>query len=281
MTLGEALKRGTEFLERKGVDTARLDTELLLARALGLSRLDLYLQYDRPLTDTELDAGRALLERRGKREPVAYILGEWGFRELTLAVDPRVLIPRPGTEVVVERCLDLVRELESPRVLDIGTGSGAIALAIADEHPGARVHAIDASEDALAVACANAERAGLAERVSFEQHDLHEGLAGNYDLVVANPPYVAPEELETLQPEVRDWEPRGALVGGGLHEEIAHAGRAVLVHGGWLVLEVGDEQGEAVAGTLRGLGYESVVVTPDLTGRDRAVEGTWRPASTS
>jgi release factor glutamine methyltransferase len=277
VNIAEALRRGTEFLERKGVDTARLDAELLLGHALGLSRLELYLHHDRPLTEDELAASRALLGRRGAREPVAYILGEWGFRRLTLAADPRVLIPRPGTESVVERCLERLRGLERPRVLDVGAGSGAIALAIADEHPGAVVTAVDVSDDALAVARANAERTGLAERVAFVQRDLHDGLEGRYELVVSNPPYVGEDELLTLQPEVREWEPRVALVGRGLHELVARAAVEVLAPGGWLVLEVGDGQGREVAELLAALGYLEPEVSPDLTGRDRVVEGRWAP----
>jgi release factor glutamine methyltransferase len=280
LTLGEALRRGAEFLERKGIDNARFDAELLLAHALGLTRLDLYLQHDRPLTDDELSAARSLLERRARHEPTAYVLGEWGFRRLTLTVDPRVLIPRPGTEEVVERCLALIRDLDRPEVLDIGTGSGAIALAIADEHRTAVATATDVSEEALAVARANAERSGLAERVRFEQHDARKGLTGSYDLVVSNPPYVDAEEIETLQPEVRDWEPRAALVGSGFHELIAHEARGVLKPHGWLVLEVGDEQGATVGAMLRAVGYESVQVSRDLTGRDRVVEGRWELPTT-
>jgi release factor glutamine methyltransferase len=280
LTLGQALKRGTEFLEKKGIDTARLDTELLLAHALGLSRLDLYLQHDRPLTEDELSVARALLGRRARHEPTAYVLGEWGFRRLALNVDPRVLIPRPGTEEVAGRCLELIREVEQPDVLDVGTGSGAIALAIADEHPGAHVTAIDVSEEALAVARANAERNGLSDRVRLEQGDVRAGLTGSYDLVVSNPPYVTAEELETLQPEIREWEPHAALVGSGFHELVARGAREILKPGGWLVLEVGDEQGATVAALLPSVGYASVQVSPDLTGRDRVVEGRWQLPTT-
>lgn len=277
MRLGDALRRGADYLERKGIDTARLDAELLFAKALGLTRLDLYLHHDRPLTDDELAACRQLLERRGRREPAAYILGEWGFRRLTLGVDRRVLIPRPGTEVVVERCLELLRELERPRVLDVGTGSGAIALAIADEHPGAQVTAIDSSADALAVAAENLERTGLGERVRLVQRDLADGLEGPYDLVVSNPPYVEEVELAGLQPEVRNWEPREALVGrGGETEAVARAAAEALEPGGWLVLEVADGRGAEVSGLLEELGYDEVRYSPDLTGRDRVVEGRWQ-----
>ena len=221
---------------------------------------------------SELARLEALVARRERREPLAYVLGEWGFRRLTLAVDARVLVPRPETEIVVERCLALLRGSERPRVLDVGTGSGAIALAIADEHPGADVTGIDASENALAVARENAARLGA--EVAFERADLLEGLpSGPWDLVVSNPPYVSPAEIDSLAPEVREWEPRSALVGEGATEAVAEAARSVLRPGGALVLEVAETKADAVAALLRDLGYGAVAVTKDLTGRDRVVEG--------
>jgi len=276
LTVGDVLKASTGFLEGKGVPSPRVDAEHLVARALGVSRLDLYLQHDRPLTDGELAAARDLVRRRGTREPLAYVLGDWDFRRLTLATDRRALVPRPETEVVVERCLALLAGIEAPDVLDVGTGSGAIALAIADEHPGAGVTAIDVSADALALAGANAARTGLADRVTFHEHDLTAGLPdGSYDLVVSNPPYVLPEELETLEPEVREWEPRTALVGRGATEAIVAAAPGALRGGGALVLEVGDGTAESVAALLEAAGFGDIVRTPDLTGRDRVVEGRW------
>ena len=244
MTVAEAVKASTDFLARKDVPSPRVDAEHLVAHALGITRLDIYLQYDRPLTDEETAACRELVRRRGTREPLAYILGEWGFRRLTLKVDSRALIPRPETEVVVERCLALLDGAEAPVVLDVGTGTGAIALAIADERADAMVTAIDVSEDALSLARENAERTGLAERVSFARHDVTEGLPGGpYDLVVSNPPYVEPDDLGTLQPEVRDWEPEQALVGHGVTEQITRGAREVLRANGALVLEVADGSG--------------------------------------
>ena len=278
MTVQEAVAASTDFLARKGIPSPRVDAEHLVAQGLGITRLDLYLQYDRRLTVDEQAACRELVRRRGTREPLAYILGEWGFRRLTLKVDERALIPRPETEVVVERCLLALEGTEAPVVLDVGTGTGAIALAIADERPDADVTAIDVSEDALALAAENAAYTGLAERVRILQQDVSEGLpAGPYDLVVANPPYVEPEELEALQPEVRDWEPHAALVGHGLTEAIARAAQEALVPGGPLVLEVAEGSAGDIAVLLETLGYEDVVATADLAGRDRVVEGRWTP----
>jgi release factor glutamine methyltransferase len=178
--------------------------------------------------------------------------------------------------VVVERCLELLRGLDRPAVLDVGTGSGAIALAIADEHPGARVAAIDVSAGALEVARENARVTGI--EVAFAEHDVSGGLEGAYDLVVSNPPYVTAEEIETLEPEVRDWEPRIATVGEEHTEAIAAAAAQVLVLRGHLVLEVADGRAKVVSELLRRLGYEEVRSGEDLTGRDRLVEGRWSSA---
>ena len=271
MTLGEVLRRATEFLAGKGVESPRLDAEHLLGKAVGLSRVELYMHHDRPLSDAERDAFRELVRRRGDREPLAYVLGEWGFRRLTLKTDRRALVPRPETEVVVERCLALL-DGGAPRVLDVGTGTGAIALAIVDEHPGAKVRALDVSPEALALARENAERTGL--EIELVEGDLIGGLGDReYDLVVSNPPYIAQEEIDTLEPEVRDWEPRLATVAGEHTAQIAEHALEALVPGGHLVLEVADARADAAAELFERLGYDDVAVTADLAGRDRIVEG--------
>ncbi|HWH65681.1 MAG TPA: HemK/PrmC family methyltransferase, partial [Gaiellales bacterium] len=161
ITLAEVLRRSTGYLEQHGSPTPRLDAELLLAHGLGLSRIELYTQFERPLDEDELAACRELVRRRGLREPVAYVIGSWGFRGLDLAVDARVLVPRPETELLVDRCLALLEGVERPRVVDVGTGSGAIALSLKSERPDAEVVACDISQDALDVAAANAARLGL------------------------------------------------------------------------------------------------------------------------
>jgi release factor glutamine methyltransferase len=273
VTLGEVLSSSAEYLARKGVDSPRLDAELILAHAYGMSRLELYTSFDRPLTEAELALARPLVERRGRREPLAYILGEWGFRRLTLRTDARALVPRPETELVAERALASIAGIESPRVADVGTGTGAIALAIADEHPGAVLTATDISPDALALARENAERLGLA--VTFVETDLLDGIDGPLDLVVSNPPYVDSAEIEALQPEVRDWEPRTALVG-DVTTELARAAAERLAPGGALVLECHADKAGEVAAALETIGYESVSITRDLAGRERVVEARWR-----
>ncbi|HST17871.1 MAG TPA: peptide chain release factor N(5)-glutamine methyltransferase [Gaiellaceae bacterium] len=271
MTLGETLDAAATYLASRGVEHPRLDAELILARALGLTRLELYTQHDRPLTSAERDAAREPVRRRGGREPLAYVLGDWGFRRLTLHTDARALVPRPETEVVVDRCLALLDGAERPRVLDVGTGTGAIALAIKQELPDALVTATDSSPEALALAGENAACNGL--EVNFVETDLLEGVAGPFDVVVSNPPYVLAEEVEKLEPEVRDWEPRGALVDAGQTERLVEQAARVL--DGWLVLEIHAERAAHVTGLLEAAGYDGVHVTPDLAGRERIVEGRW------
>ena len=261
MTVGEALRLGEQRLAEAGVDTPRVDAELLLAHVFGTSRTGVHERHGEDVPD-EFEA---LLERRRQREPLAYVLGEWGFRRLVLNTDARALVPRPETEIVVERCLALLRDESEPRVLDLGTGSGAIALAIADERPDARVTAVDSAEDAVALARENAERLDLA--IEVRQGDL-EAAAEGWDLVVSNPPYVAADEWDSLQPEIRDWEPRNALVGEGIHEEIARLASTRL-----LVFEVGDGQADHVADALASLGYADITITADLAEEDRVVEG--------
>jgi release factor glutamine methyltransferase len=274
VTLGEVLQATSAFLRRNGVETPRLDAELLLAHSLGLSQLELYTQHNRQLSEAEQAAARVLVERRGRREPLAYVLGEWGFRGLTLRTDPRALVPRPETEVVVERALALIEGVDDPRVVDVGVGGGAIALSLAQERPDARVTATDVSPAALALARENAERLGL--EVELVQARLLAGLTGPFDLVVSNPPYVAAEELGSLQPEVRDWEPRGALLDEGQTEELVQMARDVLAPGGALVLECHEGRARALAETVRAAGYREATIARDLAGRERVVEGRWR-----
>lgn len=261
-------------LRAAGVPSPRVDAEILVADVLGLARSGLY-SSAREVTGADLARLRPLVERRAAREPLAYVLAEWGFRHLSLKVDSRALIPRPETEIVVERCLAYLEALAEPRVLDLGAGSGAIALALVDEHPGARVLAVDSSEAALALAAENLARVEGDARVRLVHGNLLDGIVGPFDLVVSNPPYVSPEEYETLQPEIRLFEPVEALVGVGVGAAIAAGARFVLVPGGGLVLECGDGQAAGLAAELRDLGYADVLATPDLAGRDRVVEGAW------
>ena len=258
MTAREALAEAGRRLAAAGVETPRVDAEWLVAHLLGTTRSGLAARLD-----DELDGLEPLLLRREAREPLAYVLGEWGFRRLTLKTDARALVPRPETETLVERALALAEGLERPRILDVGVGSGAIALALKDERPDAQVIGVDVSADALALARENAQRLGL--EIELRQGDGAVAAAEGWDVVVANPPYV--ESLEDVQPELR-WEPKVALVGRGEHERLARAADAAFV-----VLEVGDGQAPEVAAVLRRLGYADIAITADLTGRDRVVEG--------
>ena len=275
MTLGEVLRGATDYLAARGIPSPRLDAELLLARALGLERIELYTQHDRPLTTAERDAAREVVRRRGAREPLAYVLGDWDFRRLTLKTDRRALVPRPETEVLVDRCLALLEGVEAPRVLDVGTGTGAIALAVKSERPDAIVVAADCSPEALELARENAALLDL--DVRFVETDLVQGIDGPFALVASNPPYVLAAELDGLEAEVRDWEPRLALVDEGQTERLVADARAIL--DGFLVLEVHEERARAVADELGATGYGNVCITPDLTLRERIVEGRWATSS--
>jgi release factor glutamine methyltransferase len=271
LSLRELLSRAADELGSAGCPSPDVDAEWLMAHVLGVLRTDLHVNGGRSLSADEEERFRELVVRRGRREPLAYVLGEWGFRGLTLRVDPRVLIPRPETESLVERSLALIAGMREPMVLDIGVGSGSIALAIAHEHPGARVVATESSLGALAVAEENRSRASLA--VELVHGELFAGQEGPFDLVVSNPPYVEPDEIDQLEPEVAAWEPRAALVACGATEAIAEGARERLAPGGSLVLEAGDGKAGEVAEFLVRLGYEDVSIGQDLGGRERIVDG--------
>ena len=267
----EAIEAASDAFAAAGVDSPRLDAELLLAEATGLDRAQLAAE-----PDAAVDAGAArrfgaMVRRRVRREPVAYILGRRGFRHLELAVDSRALLPRPETELLVEIAL----ELEPGSVLDVGTGSGAVALAVADEIPGAEVTATDTSEDALALARENAERLGLAGRVAFERGTVPP--ARRFDLIVANLPYVREDEVASLQPEISRYEPRQAVVAGedGLESiaAVAAVSSAALTEAGALALEVGAGQAGGAAELLLDLGFGQVEGRQDLAGIPRVVLG--------
>ena len=258
MTTREALAEAERRLAAAGVETPRVDAEWLVAHVLGTTRSGLAAR-----SDEEVEGLEPLLSRREAREPLAYVLGEWGFRRLTLKTDARALVPRPETETLVERVLALVDGIERPRILDVGVGSGAIALALKDERPDADVVGVDVSPDALALARENAARLGL--EVELREQDGAEAAAEGWAVVVANPPYVA--SLDGLQPELR-WEPEIALIGSGEHERLARAAQARAI-----VLEAGDDEAPAVARTLESAAWRDVRVTSDLTGRERVVEG--------
>lgn len=266
------------YLADRGIADARLDAEHLLADSLGVKRLDLYLQHDRPLLPEELANFKARLLRRARREPLQYIAGEAAFRNLRLRVDRRVLIPRPETELLVDAVLGWCRGRGGLAALDVGTGSGAIALSLATEFAGFdRVVATDVSAEALAVARLNAEACAPTAAVEFRLGDGFAPVAGErFDVVVSNPPYVGDRERGGLQPEVVEWEPRQALFSGDdgltLIRQIVNGAPEHLNPRGLLALEIGADQGEAVrAMVLATAAFAGVEVKPDLSGRDRIV----------
>lgn len=277
-TVRDILQRSSAYLAERGVDSPALSAQLMLGKALGLSRLDLLLQSDRPLGEAELAAARDLVRRRGRGEPAAYILGEKEFFGLAFAVTPAVLIPRPETECVVEEAEALFPRDGALDFVDMGAGSGCLAVTLAVRFPLARGLAVEQSAAALAVAKDNAGRHGVADRVRFVRGDFADlaalGVApGTRDLVAANPPYVSEAEYAEVSREVRDFEPRAALTPGPTGLEaiaaLASAALAALRPGGALILEMGAAQAAAVREILLGAGFARVRVRRDLAGRDR------------
>jgi release factor glutamine methyltransferase len=273
-TIQTVLEWTKSYLADKGVENARLESEWLLAHSLGTDRVGLYVHYEKPLNEAELAAFRGLVLRRARREPLQYILGTQEFFGLEFEVAPGVLIPRHDTEVLVEEALRRGERARS--VLDIGTGSGCIAVALAKGLPEAEIVSVDLSPEALAVARRNAERLGV--KVDFVEGSLFDPFVGRtFDLVVSNPPYIPSADIAALQPEVRDFEPRTALDGGeeGLdfYRRIVAGAPGFLTRGGWLLLEVGVGQAESVATLLREAGFAEIFTAKDPGGIDRVVGG--------
>jgi release factor glutamine methyltransferase len=277
VTVLEVIQRSTEFLTRKGVDSPRLHVELLLAHVLQVPRLKLYLNFERVLTDAELDTLRRLVQRRGEREPLQHLVGSTSFCGLDIAVNRDVLIPRPETEHLAEQACNWLRTPRSrpASVLDFGTGSGCLAIAIAHQCPDAIVHALDVSSVALSVAQANAARHGLAGRIQFHNGGGFSALPGGltFDLLMANPPYIPTAEIDTLQPEVRDHDPRLALDGGpdglAFYRRLAGEGASRMNPSGGATLEFGDGQEGAVQEIFREQGWSIEAVVNDDSNRAR------------
>jgi len=277
ISIDHLIAQGAQLLQQAGVDTPRLDAELLLADLLGVGRAYLYAHPEEEVDASILQEWQKRLERRMRREPLAYILGKAEFYGLEFTVTPDVLVPRSETEVLVEAVL----ARQPATVADIGTGSGCIAIAVAANLPQVQVWATDISEAALRVARENAERHGVANRIRFLQGDLLQPLAGlRFGVIASNPPYVAESERLSLQPEVREWEPPHALFTGEdplqFHRHLAAEAHFHLHEGGWLMMEVGLGQAEAVATLLEEAGYRQVRILNDLTGIGRVVEGRYR-----
>lgn len=274
LTVLEIIKRTTDFFEKRGVESARLNAELIIGHALALKRMQLYLQFERPLSEVELEKIRPLVKRRGNREPVQYILGETEFGGVKLKVDRRALIPRPETEYLIEL---VARRLTEPpaSILDLGTGSGAIALALAKAYPEAAVTAVDKNAEALALARENAIASGLEQRVRFLESDWFAAIGANekFALIVANPPYLSDRETAEAPQEVREFEPMTALSSGvdgttDLSRIISQA-PAHLDAGGMLACETGVAQQDFLTEAAGKAGYVRTESLQDLTGRER------------
>jgi release factor glutamine methyltransferase len=290
-TVRRILDWTTAHFKQHGSDTPRLDAEILLAHARGCKRIELYTRFDEPLTDAQRAVMRDLTKRRAKSEPVAYLVGHREFFSLDFRVTPDVLIPRPDTETLVVELLDAARPLEAPQILDLGTGSGCIAVATAVNLPSARISATDLSESALAIARANAEKHKMSDRIRFLRGDLFAPLADGeqFDVVASNPPYIADHEQETLQNDVRRYEPHAALFAGPAGTEILFriidGAPPRLAPGGTLILEISPEQAAAVRARIEGNGaYHDVRVIKDSAGlarvvRARTVSATRPPTS--
>ena len=276
-TVGRLLNWTTDWLGAKGSDSPRLDAEVLLAHVRGCPRIALYTAFDTPVDEADRGRFRGLVKRRGEGEPVAYLVGSREFFSLPLRVSPAVLVPRPETEGLVVRAIDLCRQQAAPRIVDVGTGSGAIAVTLAKHLPQAKLTATDISAEAIAIAKENAARHGVADRIEFVQCDLLDdprGL-GPWDVIASNPPYVRDDEFESLPRDVRLHEPKSALVSGPTGVEIIERLAAVaaerLVPGGWLLCEIGPAAAaEAVLDRQPGLVREGTLA--DLAGQPRIVQ---------
>ncbi|MGC6487007.1 MAG: peptide chain release factor N(5)-glutamine methyltransferase [Planctomycetota bacterium] len=278
-TVLSVLRASEGWLQKRGVEAPKRSAELLLGKVLDVDRLQLYLDHDRPLEEPERAAMRALLLRRGEGEPVAHLLGAWSFRELELEVGPSVLIPRPETEELVDVALARLGDCASPVILDLGTGSGALAIALASERPGAQVLAVDASQNALAVARSNAAGNGVADRVTFAHGSWWEAVeAGRcFDLVVSNPPYIDPQDPVGLAEDVKRYEPALALFSApgdpaSCYRQIAAGLSERLRPGGWFVAETGlGAAASARDAVAAAAGMASVELLLDAAGKDRFV----------
>jgi release factor glutamine methyltransferase len=281
LTVLEIIKRTTDFLAAKGVASPRLNAELLIGHALGMKRMQLYLEFERPLTEAELGLVRPLVKRRAQHEPLQYITGETEFCGVKLKVDRRALIPRPETEMLVELVLAWVTENPPvARIMDLGTGSGAIAVALGRALPEAILVAVEKSPEALGLARENVTAAGLLERVALVASDWFAAVPEDaFDIIVANPPYLTPEEAAETPLEVRGFEPAGALAApedgcGDLEKIIAGAPR-YLRRGGLLALETGIAQHERLLASIGRAGFARTEAKRDLTGRDRFILAVW------
>lgn len=276
-TIGSIIKWTEQYFQDKGVDSPRLDAEVLLSHVLQKERIYLYIHFDEPLEAAELAAFREMVKKRVQRIPVAYIVGAREFMGLRFAVSPAVLIPRPDTEILVEAVIERLKDKSQIKFVDIGTGSGAIVLSLLHYLPLACAVAVDISQDALAVATENAETLLVKDRVDFYQGDIYEPLAAEeFDAIVSNPPYIPNADIAELEPEVKEFEPYGALAGGldGLdfYRRLIADGSDRLKDGGFMAFEVGINQAQAVAALAESMPiFEKTEILKDYAGIERVV----------
>lgn len=273
-----------EYLKNKGFENGRLETERLLAHTLGLRRIDLYVNFDRPLIQEELAAFKGLLQRRLNHEPLQYILGETEFYSLNFKVAPGVLIPRPETEILVDEiiksCKSDFAEYEDLSMLDVGTGSGIIAIAAAVNEPRLKVTAVDSSETAIEIARHNADQNNVSERIEFvllnALEPLPEKFHGKFDIIASNPPYVSASEYEKLMPEIKDYEPEQALVAGELgldfYDKFSLQLPALGKNEFVVLFEIGEKQADHLISFFKSLEFEKIEVVKDLADKDRIIK---------
>ena len=284
MRIIELITIASEHLGEKGFENSRIEVERMLGSVLGKSRLDLYMSFDRPLTEDERERFRIMFRRRLAHEPLQHVIGSTGFRELEIKTDRRALIPRSETELLVEIAVDFLKRCDNPRAADLGTGSGVIALSVAYEVEGSHVVAVDISDEALAVAEQNARLLGVEDRLVLVRGDMLDGLEGRglFDAVLSNPPYVRSGDIDSLQPEVSKYEPRIALDGGPdgftFLRLIARGAHHHLKPGGLLLMECGEGQTEEIQAEITTTGrYSESEIVSDLAGEKRIVRALSNP----
>lgn len=280
LTVLNALKLATEYFDKKEIQSARVNAELLLAHLLNCKRLDLYLRFEQPLAESEVELYRQMIARRGKFEPVQYIIGSTEFYGLPFDVNRSVLIPRPETEILVETIINKYKYSERLKILDIGCGSGNIAVSLAKHLPDSEITSIDISGEALQLAEENARRNGVGN-IKFQISDIiTNGFAGNYkfNIIVSNPPYVSNDEFNSLQKEITLYEPRNAVTddGDGLkfYKRISEFAKENLVDGGSLFYEIGAGQSDSVKSIMISNGYKEIQIVKDYQKIDRVIYGT-------
>jgi release factor glutamine methyltransferase len=284
LTVLESIKLSTEYLQKKGIESPRINAELLLADILNCKRLDLYLKFDQPLKEEEINLYREFISRRGKFEPLQYITGSVEFFGLEFKVNKSVLIPRPETEILVESIIDSAEKEKNIDILDIGTGSGNIAVSIAKNLPNSKISAVDNSPEALLIAQENAKLNAVEGSIDFINDSILNGAiysAKKYDIIVSNPPYIPVDEFQNLQPELKVYEPRTALTDEGdgfsFFRLISSKTKNILKEKGKLFFEVGKDQYSIVENILLENNFKNITVKKDYLNIERVVYGEYEP----